>query len=219
MDSSQAPVKSPAPKEGHSRGRGVRIARDAVRLPDGFVQEMGSLLLRTRRTASALVRGPHTWGPEFANQFVFGLRVAWLPMIISAVAFTYGPAGIQAAGFLELFGALDRLGGLFALAVIREFAPLVVAIVMAGVIGTSITADLGARKIREELDALAVLGVDPIVSLVVPRVVAVTALSGLFNVFALFWGTLGGMLVSVSHGAPLGPFFANYFTNATPPES
>jgi len=50
-----------------------------------------------------------------------------------------------------LFGALDRLGGFFVLASIREFAPFVDAIVLAGVAGTAITADLGARKIREEL--------------------------------------------------------------------
>ena len=54
----------------------------------------------------------------------------------------------------------------------REFAPLVCAIVMAGVAGTAMCADLGARKIREELDALMVLGVDPIKSLVVPRFLA-----------------------------------------------
>ena len=59
-------------------------------------------------------------------------------------------------------GALDLLGGIFVLASIREFAPLITAIIVSGVAGTAITADLGARKIREELDALQVLGVDPV---------------------------------------------------------
>src|SRR3712207_7327454 len=62
--------------------------------------------------------------------------------------------------------------GFFVLATIREFAPFVTAIVLAGVAGTAITADLGARKIREELDALQVLGVDPVKNLVVPRFLA-----------------------------------------------
>jgi phospholipid/cholesterol/gamma-HCH transport system permease protein len=168
-----------------------------------------------RKTVSRAVRPPFNWGPEFASQFMFGLRVAWFPMIVASLAFTYGPAGIQAAGFLKLFGALDRLGGLFALIVMREFAPLVCAIVMAGVVGTAICADLGARKIREELDALAVVGIDPIRSLVVPRLLSVMALTALFDVYALLFGTLGGMLVSVTNHAPLGPFFATYFTNAT----
>jgi phospholipid/cholesterol/gamma-HCH transport system permease protein len=138
--------------------------------------------------------------------------------VLASLAFTYGPAGIQAAGFLNLFGALDRLGGLFALTVIREFAPLVCAIVMAGVAGTAICADLGARKIREELDALQVLGVDPVKSLVVPRFLAIMTLTGLFDIYALLFGTFGGVLVTLSNNAPLGPFFATYFTNATTPE-
>jgi phospholipid/cholesterol/gamma-HCH transport system permease protein len=144
--------------------------------------------------------------------------MAFVPMIIASVAFAYGPAGIQAAGFLNLFGALDRLGGLFVLVVMREFAPLVCAIVMAGVVGTAICADLGARTIREEIDALRVLGIDPIKSLVAPRLIAVTALTSLLNVFALLFGTFGGMLVTLSNGAPLAPFFATFFANATVPE-
>ncbi len=139
-------------------------------------------------------------------------------MIVASVCFTYGPAGIQAANFLNLFGALDRLGGLFVLIVLREFAPLVCAIVMAGVAGTAICADLGARKIREELDALLVLGVDPVKNLVVPRFLALMLATGLFNVYALIFGTLGGVLVTLANGAPLGPFFATYFNNATTTE-
>ena len=184
----------------------------------GSARELGAIGVLTRRTIVAAVRPPYTYGPELASQFVFGLRMAWFPMIVSAVAFTYGPAGVQAAGFLNLFGAIDRLGGLFALIVMREFAPLVCAIVMSGVVGTAICADLGARKIREELDALVVLGIDPIKSLVAPRFVALMALTSLLNVFALLFGTLGGMLVTLSNGAPLGPFFATFFTNATVPE-
>ncbi len=67
---------------------------------------------------------------------------------------------------------LDRLGGFFVLAAIREIGPLITSIVLAGIAGTAITADLGARKIREELDALQVLGVDPVKNLVVPRFLA-----------------------------------------------
>jgi phospholipid/cholesterol/gamma-HCH transport system permease protein len=183
--------------------------------PRAWISEIGAMLVLLRHTITLALRPPYNWGPEFASQFVFGMRVAWFPMIIASLAFTYGPAGIQAAGFLKLFGALDRLGGLFALIVMREFAPLVCAIVMAGVVGTAICADLGARKIREELDALMVLGIDPIRSLVVPRFVALMALTGLFDVYALLFGTFGGMLVTISNGAPLGPFFSTYFTNAT----
>jgi phospholipid/cholesterol/gamma-HCH transport system permease protein len=182
------------------------------------VREIGAMVALTRQTIGAAVRPPYSYGAELASQFLFGLRMAWFPLVIASIAFTYGPAGIQAAGFLDLFGALDRLGGLFALVVMREFAPLVCAIVIAGVVGTAICADLGARKIREELDALMVLGIDPVKSLVVPRFLAVMALTAFLDVFALVFGTFGGILATLTHGAPLGPFFATYFANATTTE-
>ena len=182
------------------------------------IREVGAIGVLTRKTLSAALRPPYSYAPELTSEFVFALRMAWFPMIVASVCFTYGPAGIQAAGFLNLFGAIDRLGGLFALIVMREFGPLVCAIVMAGVVGTAICADRGARKIREELDALMVLGIDPVKSLVAPRFVAVMSVTALLNVFALLFGTFGGMLVTLSHDAPLGPFFATFFNNATVPE-
>jgi phospholipid/cholesterol/gamma-HCH transport system permease protein len=182
------------------------------------LDELGAIGVLTRRTVVAAVRPPFSYGPEFATQFLFALRMAWFPMIVSAVAFTYGPAGVQAAGFLNLFGAIDRLGGLFAVIVIREFAPLVCAIVMAGIVGTAMCADLGARRVREEIDALVTLGIDPIKSLVVPRFLSLMAVTSLLNVFALLFGTMGGILVTLANGAALGPFFAAFFTNATVPE-
>jgi phospholipid/cholesterol/gamma-HCH transport system permease protein len=198
-------------------GRARSRRREPGKLLRG-VREVGAIGVLTRKTLAAALRPPYTYAPELTSQFVFALRVAWFPMIVASVCFTYGPAGIQAAGFLNLFGAIDRLGGLFALIVMREFGPLVCAIVVAGVVGTAICADLGARKIREEIDALMVLGVDPVKSLVAPRFIAVMSVTALLNVFALLFGTLGGMLVTLSNGAPLGPFFATFFDNATTPE-
>src|SRR5207253_10425341 len=114
-----------------------------------------------------------------------------------------------------LFGSLDRLGGFFVLASVREFAPFVTAVILAGVAGTAITADLGARKIREELDALQVLGVDPVKNLVVPRFLALMIVTALVNIYALLFGIFGGVLATLSFGAPLGPFFATLLTNAS----
>ena len=101
---------------------------------------------------------------------------------------------------------------------IREFAPNVTAIIMAGVGGTAITADLGARKIREELDALQVLGVDPIKNLVVPRFLALMVATGLFNAYAICFGITGGVLATLSFDAPLGGFFATLLNNASVPD-
>jgi len=183
-----------------------------------FVETIGSMGVLTGKTLVSALRPPYPYGAEFVAQFLFALRLCWFPMIVASVCFTYGPSGIQAANFLNLFGAIDRLGGLFVLAVVREFAPLVCAIVMAGVAGTAMCADLGARKIREELDALLVLGVDPVKNLVVPRFLALMLATGMFNIYALLFGTFGGVLVTLSNDAPLGPFWATYFNNATTTE-
>ncbi len=198
-------------------GPGAIVRRSFGRLQDG-VDAIGDVGVLTGKTMVSALRGPYPYGKEFTQQFLFALRLCWFPMIVASVCFTYGPAGIQAANFLNLFGAIDRLGGLFALIVVREFAPLVCALVVAGVAGTAICADLGARKVREELDALLVLGVDPIKNLVVPRFLALMLVTGMFDVFALLFGTFGGMLVTLSNGAALGPFFATFFNNATTTE-
>ncbi len=157
------------------------------------LEEAGNMMILTGRTIVSAVRPPYSYGPEFVGQFMFALRLCWFPLLISTIAFGYEAPGLQATNFLVLFGALDRLGGFFVLASIREFAPFVDAIVLAGVAGTAITADLGARKIREELDALEVLGVDPIKNLVVPRFLALMLVTGLFDIYALLFGVFGGV--------------------------
>src|SRR5437763_8237031 len=189
----------------------LRLGYEPVR---GFIETIGAMVLLFRRTVVAAISPPYNYGPELVDQFLFALRLGWFPMILASLAFTYGPAGIEVGDFLNLLGALDRLGGLFVIIVMREFAPLVCAIGMAGVAGTAMTADLGARKIREELDALMVLGVGPIRSLVVPRFLSLMLLTPLFSVYALLFGTLGGVLVTVSNGAQIGPFFPPFFAQA-----
>src|SRR5918996_4281419 len=151
----------------------VRSTVDRAFLPaKNLFEQVGNMMILTGKTLVAAVRPPYPYGGEFLSQFIFALQLCWFPMAVSMVAVSFGAPGLQAANFLSLFGALDRLGGFFVLASIREFAPFVTAIVLAGVAGTAITADLGARKIREELDALQVLGVDPVKNLVVPRFLA-----------------------------------------------
>jgi len=195
--------------------RGLRIGRLASALG---LTELGDIGALTVALVLAAVRPPYSYGREFVREYLLALRLCLGPLIIVSVALTYGPAGVQAANFLSLFGSLDRLGGLFVVIVIREFAPLVCAIVVAGVAGTAITADLGARQVREEIDALVVLGIDPIKHIVVPRFLALVLLTGFLDIFALAFGTVGGVLITLQHHAPLGPFWASYFDNATTTE-
>src|SRR5215216_2973419 len=194
----------------------IRAVADRAFLPaKSLFEQVGDMVLLTSKTLISALRPPYPYGGEFIAQFLFALQLCWFPMMVSMIAVSFGAPGLQAANFLTLFGALDRLGGFFVLASIREFAPLVTAVVVAGVAGTAITADLGARKIREELDALQVLGVDPVKNLVVPRFLSLMIVTGLFNIYALLFGLFGGVLATLTFKAPLGPFFSTLLTNAS----
>src|SRR6187401_2100169 len=194
----------------------VRSVADRAVLPTkNLLEEVGDMMILTGKTIVSAIRPPYPYGGEFMSQFLFALRLCWFPLLISTVAFGYGAPGLQAANFLTLFGALDRLGGFFILASVREFAPFVTAVVVAGVAGTAITADLGARKIREELDELQVLGVDPVKNLVVPRFLALMIVTGLFDVYAILFGLFGGLVANGVNHQQVGPFFANLLTNAS----
>jgi phospholipid/cholesterol/gamma-HCH transport system permease protein len=194
----------------------VRAAADRVFLPTkNLLEQVGDMMILTGKTILSAIRPPYPYGGEFVNQFLFALKLCWFPLLISTIAISYGAPGLQAGNFLTLFGAIDRLGGFFVLTSIREFGPNVTAIILAGGAGTAITADLGARKIREELDALQVLGVDPVKNLVVPRFLSLMIVTGLFNIFAICFGIIGGVLATLTFHAPLGPFFSTLLTNAS----
>jgi phospholipid/cholesterol/gamma-HCH transport system permease protein len=195
-----------------------RVVRRSAASSRSQLEEIGDMVLLTGRTVVSAVTPPFPYGGEFVSQFLFALRLVWFPLLVSTVCICYAAPGLQAANFLTIFGALDRLGGFFVLGAVREIGPNVTGIVVAGVAGTAITADLGARKVREELDALQVLGVDPVKNLVVPRFLALMLVTGLFDIYALLFGIFGGILAELVNGQPLGPFWATLFANASIPD-
>jgi phospholipid/cholesterol/gamma-HCH transport system permease protein len=97
------------------------------------------------------------------------------------------------------------------LAVVREAGPIVTALLIAGAGGSAICADLGARKIREELDAMEVLGIDPVQRLVVPRVVACMIVAVLLNGLVNVVGVAGGYFFNVVlQGGTPGAYLASF---------
>ncbi|MEC4833597.1 MULTISPECIES: MlaE family ABC transporter permease [Mycobacteroides] len=152
---------------------------------------------------------------EFIRQGAFMASTAVLPTVLIAL-----PLGvtlsIQFALLAAQVGATSLAGAASGLAVIRQAAPLVAAMLMATAVGSAITADLGSRTMREETDAMEVMGVSVIRRLVVPRFAAAILVALLLTGGTCFVGFLAAYLFNVYalDGAP-GSFVATFSSFAT----
>ncbi|MHB8692212.1 MAG: MlaE family ABC transporter permease [Solirubrobacteraceae bacterium] len=167
--------------------------------------EMGELALST---VKATFLPPYTWPREFVIQSSETIRRSLGPGLLSVSAFALGLHVFYVAGLLQALGTQDRLGGAMFVGFSREIAVWVTLMILAGVAGAAMTADLASRKIRDELDALEVLGIDLMRSVIVPRVlalVAVAPLLGLINLLdALVMGYVTAPIVhtgEITHAA------------------
>ena len=187
-----APPVSAPPKAPRRSG-----ASRVVDAPIGILEQIAGMMLLTGKAVVTTFTPPYSWKEEFVDEAWGILKRCLIPMILSTVAFGFGAPGLQAANLTQIFGTVDREGAFFVMASIREFAGWINGMVIAGVAGTAICADLGARKVREELDALAVLGLDPIRTIVTPRFLALGIITPLMNIIALMFGVLGGWFATV----------------------
>lgn len=160
----------------------------------------------------SVVRNPRGfWGASFDEMYGM-LRFAWIPVLLADGGFSFAIGG-YAYDLLRVAGAPNRVGTFFVMAGPREIAPFTVAMAIAGVMGTSLTADLGARKVREELDALEVLGIDPERSLVLPRVIAMTMMVLGFNLVGVAFSVImPGVATTVIGNTSVGGYVANFFS-------
>ncbi|WP_205698859.1 ABC transporter permease [Conexibacter sp. SYSU D00693] len=133
--------------------------------------EMGALAVRVLRLA---VTPPFPWLREAVTDVAQAYRRCIVPLALSHSVYLIGFGIILFGGILDDLGVSDREGGTVFIIWSREIATWITGMLFAGVVGSAVTADLGARKIREELDAMAVLGVDRLRALIVPRVVGMT---------------------------------------------
>src|SRR3954464_15425919 len=158
--------------------------------PVALFRETGSFVAMSLDTGRAGVRRPFQVR-EFLQQCWFVASVSILPT--SLVAIPFGAIiALQTGALLRQLGAVSLNGGASVIAVVREAGPIVTALVIAGAAGSAVCADLGARKIRDEIDAMEVLAVDPLHRLVVPRVAAMMLVSVLLNGLVSAVGRVGG---------------------------
>jgi phospholipid/cholesterol/gamma-HCH transport system permease protein len=105
---------------------------------------------------------------------------------------------IQVAREFLNFGAAQAVGGVLALALTRELAPVLTAVVIAGRVGSAFAAEIGTMRVTEQIDALYILKTDPIDYLVTPRVIACCVMLPVLTLLSLITGMFGGLLVSSS---------------------
>ena len=176
----------------------------------GICHDIYSLLMFVGELAAALTRAvlkPRAARWRDTLRIAESVGVNAVP-IVALIGFLMGLImAFQAAIPLGQFGAQIFVANLIGLAILRELGPLMTAIVLAGRSGSAFAAELGTMKVREELDALKTMGLEPVPFLVAPRVIAAVLMTPLLTIFADLVGLIGGAVVLVSLGFPLITFW------------
>jgi phospholipid/cholesterol/gamma-HCH transport system permease protein len=187
----------------------------------GLAEEIGEATVEVWRDIQILVSFVGELGVGLVGAAIHPRSVRWrdalrvaetagvnaLP-IVALVGFLMGLImAFQAAVPLRQFGAQLFIANLIGLSMLRELGPLMTAIILAGRSGSAFAAELGTMKVREEIDALKTMGLDPVRFLIVTRVVAAVCMTPLLTIFADLVGLMGGSVVMLSLGFPLITFF------------
>ncbi|MEU0159716.1 ABC transporter permease [Streptomyces sp. NPDC006261] len=204
-----APALSKTPEQAPEQRRPSRLLSP--------LRETGKLFALGIAVGRAIFRRPFQLR-EFIEQFWFVASVTILPAALVSIPFG-AVIALQVGSLTQQLGAQSFTGGASVLAVIQQASPIIVALLISGAAGSAICADLGSRKIREELDAMEVMGVSPIQRLVVPRVLATMLVAVLLNGLISVVGTLGGYFFNVimQDGTP-GAYLASFSALAQLPD-
>lgn len=188
----------------------TNLAEDVGRAVVGFLADTRSLIGFVGELVSALgtaAMHPRSVRWRDAVRVAESAGVNALPIIV-LVSFLMGVImAFQGAISLRRFGADIFVANLVGLAMLRELGPLMTAIILAGRSGSAFAAELGTMTVREEIDALKTMGLDPVRFLVVTRVIAAVVMTPLLTVFADLMGLIGGAVVMRSFGIPLVTFY------------
>ena len=125
------------------------------------------------------------------------LKVTVVPALLMAIPFG-AMVTVVSSGFINQLGATSLLGAASGVGVVRQGAPITAGLLMGGAAAAAIASDFGARAIREELDAMRIIGIDPVRRLVVPRFLALLMLSPVLCIFIVTAGTGAAFVLAVS---------------------
>ncbi len=169
------------------------------------------LSLRAFAALFAPLFGGKRWRLSALFTQMVNIGVASMPTVAMANFLLGIVLAIQGAGQFQKLGATDLVASLVAFSILREIGPLITAVIVIGRSGSSITAELGTMKVAEEIEALNVMGIDPVKFLVVPRLLAMIIMMPVLTVLGEGVGLFAGWLISVT-SLHLNPIF--YVTNS-----
>ncbi|GAB2815569.1 ABC transporter permease [Actinocorallia aurea] len=174
-----------------------------------LVKEPGRFFALSLDVFRAMFQRPFQWR-EFIQQAWFIVGVTVIPTVLVAIPFG-GILSLQMGGLVRQLGAQSYIGATSVIAIVREVSPIVTALLIAGAAGSAMCADLGARKIREEIDAMEVLGINPLHRLVVPRTLACAFIALFLNGLVSVVGIVGGYVFNVMlQGGTPGAYLASF---------
>jgi phospholipid/cholesterol/gamma-HCH transport system permease protein len=191
-----------------AEGAGAPVAAAAGPLLPLAVVGKGAAAAAETASAFLAFIGESTY--TFARQFARPRLIRWRPIlfnirsagfnalpIVGLLSFLLGiVVAYQGAEQLRRYGASIFVADLVGVSMLREFAPLITAIIVAGRSGSAYAAQIGTMSVTEEIDAMRTLGIAPLELLVLPKVIALVIALPLLTAFADLLGVFGGMLMA-----------------------
>ncbi|EHB56473.1 protein of unknown function DUF140 [Mycolicibacterium rhodesiae JS60] len=211
--SAAAPPRATTSALVHARRKALQVGSTPVRAAGttGRGIQLAVDVLRYAVLDSITLRLPVK---EFLWQAWVLLKVTATPALLMAIPFG-AMITVVTSGLVSQVGATALLGAASGVGVLRQGAPITAGLLMGGAAASAIASDFGAREIREELDAMRVLGVDPVRRLVVPRFLALLLIAPILCVAIIVSGTGSAFLLSVTvSGVAPGSFWSSFGTFA-----
>jgi len=179
------------------------------RTTNNILAAFGDFFIFTARTFAWLfVAGFRPKNLRLVLPQMYEVGVRSVPVVGVTGAFIGMVLAIESITQFRTIGQEQRLGSVINLSVVKQIGPVLAAVMLAGRIGGALTAELGTMNVTEQLDALRVMGSDPIRYLVVPRLIACVLLTPVLTIYSDLLGVLGGWLVSTKFlGVPSGPYW------------
>src|SRR5687767_13575958 len=175
----------------------VAMVERVGRSTNSTLAAFGEFFVFCGHTFGAVASGAFRWKTIrllFPQMYEVGVRS--VPVVSVTGAFIGMVLAIESFPQFKSIGQEYRLGTVINLSVVKQIGPVLAAVMLAGRIGGALTAELGTMNVTEQLDALRVMGADPIRYLVVPRFMACVLLTPILTIYSDLLGVLGGWMIS-----------------------